>query len=136
MATDATLTRTQKNAVLQVIQKVQLDPAEFSWTEIQTEEWTMQPNQYRASKLIHHGTNYYITFGGLQMNWSPGANRKVESEAHDDLWPAKIIQLEKWLRRVKAEVDAPDLWVAVGKERELSDAASSHLENKPFTVVE
>lgn len=37
-------------------------------------------------------------------------------------------QLGQWLKRIKAEVEAPDLWAAIGEGRLLSDAASSVLE--------
>lgn len=37
---------------------------------------------------------------------------------------------------MKQEADAPDLWEAVAKERELSSAAASSIENSPFTPTE
>jgi len=136
MATDATLTKLQKNAVLGLIQKFQFEPTEFQWELIESEEWGSTRRIYMASQLVHNGTGYYITFGGIRMSYSPGASHKVESEKHEGMWSDKMVQLEQWLRRLRAEVDAPDLWASVGKEHELSDAASSHLENKPFTVPE
>jgi hypothetical protein len=42
-----------------------------------------------------------------------------------------------WLEELKKEVDAPDLWSSVGKEKTLSLAASSpDIENRPFTEAE
>jgi hypothetical protein len=137
MATDATLTKLQKNAVLEAIQKFQFDPAEFDWAEVVSEEWAATSKfHYMASNLVHRGTGYYITFGGVSQICSPGHGRKVESERHSNIWENQMRRLEEWLYRLRKEVDAPDLWAAVGKERELSEAASSHLENKPFTVAE
>jgi hypothetical protein len=138
MPRDATLTRTQKNAVLGRIQEYGFDPVEFRWQDIETEELGPMgfSDHFTASQLIHDPTNYYFTFGGHNVIFSPGSSRKVDGERHNDNWEVKDHQLQKWLHRLKKEAEAPDLWAAVGNERALSDAVSSPLENRPFTSAE
>ena len=54
MATDATLTITQKNEALRVIQDAGLAPAEFEWREgITTEGARLRAGQFRVSVLVH-----------------------------------------------------------------------------------
>lgn len=138
MPTDATLTRTEKNLVLKHIQECRFDPADFRWIDIESKEHggTGSIRQFSASRLIHSPTQYYFTFGGYDVEYSPGSRRKVESDRHYDNWQAKEHQLQQWLHRLKKEVEAPDLWAAVGNERALSGAVSSPLENRPFTDAE
>jgi hypothetical protein len=114
MATDATLTRIEKNSVLSAIQLFQFDPAEFEWVEIKSEEWSQH---FTVLKLVHRGTGYYITFGGLQIMYSPGDGRKVDGEIHEHVWDNKRRALNSWLQRLRDEVEAPDLWARSGNYR-------------------
>jgi hypothetical protein len=68
--------------------------------------------------------------------FSPGQHLKTEVQSHDHDWQVKGRHLKSWLQRIKQEHEAPDLWAEIGKERALSDAASSMVENQPFTVTE
>jgi hypothetical protein len=52
--TDATLTKTQKNATLTHIIGVGLDPADFEWSEVISDEYYMtSETSYAASQLTH-----------------------------------------------------------------------------------
>lgn len=140
---DATLTKTQKNALLPLLTKHQFDPADFKWEPVITEESdtfagaiSTNSTRFNASKLVHASTGYYFTFGGYTTVRSPGTTRKLAEDAHKENWQTKLAKFGTWLESLHAEVNAPDLWAAVGQERALSKAGSSGLENTPFTLPE
>lgn len=137
MATDVTLTKIQKNRILILIQHNGFDPTDFLLTEVESDEYYATSSfEYTASQLRHRSTGYYFTFGSYSLFFSPGFQRKSETKQHNDSWETKEFQLGQWLKRIKAEVETPDLWAAIGEGRVLSDAASSSLENRPFTPGE
>jgi hypothetical protein len=134
MPVDATLKRTENALVFKVIQNHHFEPAEFYWQE--TEQETFCGPNYTVSQLIHRSTGYYFVFGHATVSFSPGSLRKVEAKEHGDSWRIKGPQLKEWLERLREEVQTPDLWAEIAKERALSDAASSMVENQRFTVTE
>lgn len=137
-ATDATLTKTEKNRILKLIVKYGPPPDDFEWSEKQQEEYSyMAYRPYKASVLTHRPTGYYCIFGGHNITTSPGITKKVEDYGHEDQWDKKENACGRWLVDVKLEVEAPDLWATIGQEKVLSTAASSKtLDNRPFTAAE
>ncbi len=137
MPVDATLTKIERNLVLQVIQQMGLDASEFEWRTIPNEDLAgFDVYAFTCSELVHRPTGFYFLFGGYRVRFSPGSTRKVDHEEHRDSWDIKGRQLALWLGRVKGEHEAPDLWAAVERERELGDAAASSIENSRFTADE
>jgi hypothetical protein len=134
--TDVTLTRTQKNTIFKLLTEAHFDPADFEWTEHPlNEDTSMGIVQSRASTLFHRPTQYYFTFGRIYSRFVPGTKNKVEAKARTNDAPADCFRL--WLRRLRQEVDAPDLWATIGQEKALSTAAASaDLDNRPFTAAE
>ncbi len=134
MPTDATLTKGEKNLIFEMIQRRGFDPADFDWREMKSEEWSgLFIDHFTVSQLIHSATGYYFTFGGHTVTACPGKLRKIESEVHKDDWTIKSGAFDSWLTRLKAEVEAPDLWVTIGQEKVLMAAASApNLNNSPF----
>ena len=137
-ATDATLSKTEKNRILKLI--IEYGPPEngFQWSEEQREELCyMAYRSYKASVLTHRPTGYYCIFGGHNVTTSPGLSRKVQDTEHEDQWDKKENACGKWLIQVKIEVDAPDLWASIVQETALPKAASSaNLDNRLFTPPE
>jgi hypothetical protein len=132
--TDATLTRIQKNQVLQLILGYGPPPSDFQWTEKQQEEAS---GSYRVSVLTHRPTGYFAVFGAHSITVSPGIKTKVEKFWHEDDWANKTNICTHWLVDLQEEVTAPDLWATIGQEKALSTAASSaSLDNRPFTAAE
>jgi hypothetical protein len=138
ISTDATLTKAEKNAALKALSGLNLDPGEFEWTENEKQELPgMTSPYYRRSILTHRPTRYYFIFGGAKSEFSPGVTSKVQSEVHENDLSTRKNCLAVWLQRLSEEIDAPDLWASIGKEKVLSNAASSSdLENKPFNADE
>jgi hypothetical protein len=97
MPIDATLTETEKNDVLQAVIKYKFNPADFKWVETILKESKafrgvrVGETEFTASKLIHIPTQYYMTFGGYTITWSPGITRKVDQEGHEDLWLRRFL---------------------------------------------
>ncbi len=113
------------------------DAADFEWSEVDLGESYMGGvTLYSVSCLTHPSTEYYFVFGESSVKCSPGRRSKVEREYKVDSWNVKFDNFRVWLQSLRHEVDAPDLWAEVGKEREVSDAASSMVENLPFTPSE
>ena len=114
------------------------DPAEFEWVQERREEHTGYSNfTYQVSTLIHRPTGFYVVFGSHWLTISPGPRRKVEEEQHEGYW-GKIERIVGiWLRRVRAEHQAPDLWAMALQDREFL-RLSSVLEatNTNFTSEE
>ena len=137
-ATDATLTKTEKNRILKLILEYGPPPDDFEWSEKQREEYSyMSYRPYKASVLTHHPTGYYCIFGGRSVTTSPGLNKKVEEVDHENRWEKKENACGRWLIDLKLEVEAPDLWASISQEKVLSTAASSAgLDNLPFTAAE
>lgn len=92
------------------------------------------------SQVRHGPTGYYFMFdfqnGAHFCEFSPGEDT-VEVLAFPEVWSRQFACASNWLAFLKREVDAPDLWAAIGKEKQLvSDAARSDDDNKPFTIEE
>jgi hypothetical protein len=138
MPKDATLTKVQKNEVFRRVSGASLRPEAFEWvTELMPEyEMGRKTDDYSVSTLRHRSTGYFFTFGQYRVRFSPGIKTKVELEDHNLEWNRKFQLLAVWLRVVKEEDEAPDLWAAIESERALSDAASTSTNNEPFTPQE
>jgi hypothetical protein len=137
-ATDATLTKTEKNRILKLILEYGPPPDDFEWSEAQREEYTyMTYRPYKVSVLTHRPTGYYCIFGGHNVTTSPGITKKVQDYGHEDRWDQKENACGRWLIDIKLEVEAPDPWASIGQEKVLSTAAASRdIDNRPFTAAE
>ncbi len=77
-----------------------------------------------------------MIFGGLNVVYSPGTTRKEEREEHRDSWENRYSSFRAWLSCLRNEIDAPDLWAAIGQEKALFAAVSTTSNNDPFTPSE
>jgi hypothetical protein len=117
-ATDATLTKLQRNAVLKWVVEEEGGPEEFDWSEIEELETTQYSNNtYRVSVLTHNATGFYVVFGQHYLTISPGPTRKVEEVNLYQNWGARERTVRTWSQRVKAEHEAPDLWAMALQDR-------------------
>src|SRR5260370_17240081 len=123
MLTDAALTKTQKNLVFRSVKRFKFDPSDFQWNEVISEEG--YGVIFTVSSLVHLPTQYYFTFGGYELEWSPGRKTKVERESHNHNWSKKSSRFEEWLRDLKDQVDQPDLWAIALQEKTLADLSNS-----------
>src|SRR5260370_41745187 len=89
--TDATLTKTQKNAALDCILAAGFDAADFEWSEVNLGESYMGGvAPYGVSCLTHSSTEYYFAFGHSSVKYSPGQRSKVERDYDVNSWNVKF----------------------------------------------
>jgi hypothetical protein len=144
MPTDATLTKTERNAVLQALSKYKFDLREFEWKDIQLNESDVyagragfNSKEFTGSKLVHVPTEYYFAVGGYSVISCPGPKGKVQQESHNGDTKVKDGYLETWIKRLRDEVDAPDLWERILKSKKLADLpVSPEVDNRPFSKKE
>jgi hypothetical protein len=134
---DSLLLKSQANDVLRAIEYFGLDPAEFRW------EWTSSRYVSRqvVSKLTHLASGFYFVF-----DLSSGKNHVgIFSPAEDTPnavqgstgWQAHVAVVSSWLRNLKREMDAPDLWAAAPTPGSLLTAGvAPEIANTPFTAQE
>lgn len=138
MPQDALLRKTEQNQIFDLIVGNGLNPADFCWGEKTTREGDgMYTYEVRASVLTHRATGYYFLFGDYNVEFSPGQRRKVDWERGIQAFVLKQSICEKWIRELKKEIAAPDLWETVlqnSEFRELTDVLQS--ENTGFTHAE
>lgn len=102
------------------------------------------PNQDNLSlALVHRPSSYYYVFNIDDDNswlpeFSPGSEAELFiSDSDLDNWKDKLTSIQAWLRYLKREMEAPDLWAAISNEETLAEAASSEeMEDTPFTPEE
>ena len=133
--------KSQRNWVFERIKAVGLDPTEFEWSERETADNSSQ----RHSILIHRPTQFYYFFGILPNGthtpeYSPGKDKEVgfaKEMYTGEVWRNIELALPLWLKYLKREIEAPDLWTALQQESQLIDAAvSDESDDKPFTADE
>jgi hypothetical protein len=116
--TDRLISRAQRNDVFALIQRVALDPADFEWGN-ETDQW------YRWEVLRHQPTGSLFKFtdaqrgDGYWLNWWPhDGNGSHLAQS----WREASEMVFRWLRRVKADHDAPDLWGELSKQKAIPTA--------------
>lgn len=136
-ADDVTLTLAEKNAVYRLVEEIGYKPVDFRWEESTHDEplrASISRHFVRASRLVHKATDYFFIFGGAWVLYSPGQRTKTATEEHFNDWQAKQAYFTTWLRRLRMEIDVPDLWAIAAAEQEIIEASQSEgLNNKNFT---
>ena len=133
------LLQTQKNQIFDLIKKASLDPSDFEWKSVRTRGIQ---KERAVSLLSYKHTRYYFLFdvGSKSEHWieySPSQNVAVRPLGHVTSWGILLSHVQDWTNRLKAEIDAPDLWTILAQERKLIDT-TSHLgtDNSQFTAEE
>jgi hypothetical protein len=121
MAQHQVLLRTQKNELFGIIQKIGLDPTKFDWKEEEVFLIDQRPPQTQImSKLIYVNSPYFYKFhiepNLYQPERCPGCRAPVEREAFSPFtWSAVLADFTFWAKRLKIEIDTPDLWTEAQK---------------------
>ena len=142
MTIDATLLKQQKNTLLQILIGAKFDPVDFEWQELvlpdhNSNSWMAGGLlEFKVSKLVHRPSAYYVTFGGLNVIYSPGSTQREEREEHHDSWEKRYSSFRGWLSCLRNELDTPDLWTISSQEKALLATASATSINDPFTLAE
>lgn len=139
--TDARLKQTERLDVFHLVTNAGFDSADFKWEEKRDHE-SFRSNmgggdEVAVSVLRHTPTDYYMRFGAFANEFSPGTSTRIDHDKHEGTWKTRIRSCTTWLKELRKEVEAPDLWASVGQERALANAAASEgVDNNPFTPVE
>ena len=133
--TNSLLLKSRRNDVFLAIKQRQLNPLEFEWHEVASE----QSEDTKVSLLVHRLTTLYFLFDVLEhlphCTYSPGTDRTVAIEYPGD-WDGQFNHCKKWLDNLKREIEEPDLWATVAEEKQLVASASADIENTPFSADE
>lgn len=131
---------TQRNAVFHAISSVGLEPTDFAWWDRGLAGFV--PFEGVQDVLIHRPTGSHFQFiyasnGPWAAHLELGIGRPTETLRTDD-WQATIVELHSWLRVVKEEFEAPDLWAELERERQALARPSEggEAENTPFSLDE
>jgi hypothetical protein len=121
--------RSQKSDVLAEIKRAGLEPHEFRWIEEENRE-TIQ----------HDPSEYWCTFrqnGGYHLlEYAPGEDAEIEDVVRP-AWIAARDDVATWLASLARELEAPDLWAELERERQIvGEAPGPEVENTPFTQEE
>jgi hypothetical protein len=93
----------------------------------------------QVSRVVHKFSGYYYQFEyhrELNYGWfSPGVNFPIE-HAGAASWSVQIQYVNAWLKKLKRELEEPDLWEAIANEKVLSEISVEQNENIPFSIEE
>ena len=120
----------QKNEVLLAIRESGMNPLEFEFTESRRPRSTVTSIQ-----LTHVPSKYWFRLHGTIVRFSPGEETSQE-QSNELSWTGKIGKLRLWLGYLKREVEAPDLWASLARERELLGVEPAGAVNTPFSAEE
>jgi hypothetical protein len=151
------LSKTQVNEVTRNIVAAGLDPNHFEFTETRYElpDYLLTD----GALLTRKDSPFYFCFGlgrteseyeemdsdmRARFRWKGGRHCVTCSpgpDTPDDVqvqmtWPDTVFELRSWLDRVKAEIEAPDLWVTMRAEQHVFSPVQSYMTNTPFTAEE
>ena len=135
------LTQTRRNTVLGAIGQAGLDAVDFVW-DIEPSEATvvgLGGEPVTVDVLEHRPTEYWFKFdvdatrASLWAIFIPGRDGVLRRE-HAGTWDYVRAYIQEWLLHVREEHDAPDLWAALGQQRELM--VGEVAENTQFTPQE
>lgn len=134
------LLRSQRAWVFSVLTNHGFDPREF---DLQDEFSTVAgPHQtILAPALVHRATRFYFAFRihpeqptAFWVEFSPGNETQVDSYGSGDWGTVVAPTFQEWLRYVRREIEAPDLWGALRGEAQLvAGDVGPEAENTPFT---
>lgn len=134
------LLKSQKDDTFTFISKQGLNPLDFVWDEIKSQD---DPKTI-VSRLIYKPQNYYFIFDffsnlyGTKRSsfFSPGREVLVERMMSDD-WGEQLFTYVQWLNNIKRETETPDFWSEISKQKKLFETASSNNpNNEMFTAKE
>lgn len=133
---DYRLALTQRNEVFQMVEQLGLDPTGFQWVEAKG-SWGD-----RIHSITHEPTGSFIVIdymaAGVGSKYVLGFWPKTFPVLHQpNDWGTLLPFIYAWLRAVKSEAEAPDLWAMALQERAWLTSAETDIKtNTPFTTDE
>lgn len=130
------LLKTQKNEVLEVIEKFGLNPSEFEWREIEKDPVYYAADAGIISALAHVSTEYKFEFDmrgdTIWATFSPGEESPIGNRECRN-WAEMLILVIEWIRNLKREIESPDLWAMIGEETKIVEVAGAAKTDQSFT---
>jgi hypothetical protein len=127
------LQKTKKNEILVEVRAAGFDPTEFQWSV---------STMHRGSQeiLLHGATDSYFDFifdsSSWRAVWKPDEEAPVDG-GNFGAWNNLMVAARRWLNALRAEVDAPDLWAELERERDaLLRPTLIEAANTPFSGEE
>ena len=122
-----------KNEIFAVIRRAGLDPAEFDWT-------LRAQRQNSQEVLLHEPSGSYFDFIYENAQWAyvyePGVDTPHRA-GRAGTWPYELLEVNRWLGAVRREVETPDLWAELERERAvLARPSADDGQNTPFEARE
>jgi len=133
-----TLMTSQRNEILEFIKQTSLDPFNFRWSEENSRLSEQNLLPLIVSKLSYDNSPYYFLFD-LHKNQhysfhSPGESKLHEQE-YPGSWGGQIAYVKKWLKNLEREVNQPDLWDDLNRQKIAYDQKiHPEMTNEPFSV--
>jgi len=137
------VTRDQKNDLFAFAVQIGLNPDEFTWGKRPSRD----NSKLLVSEIVHVPTGSHFVFdfethiGGWRLTehkveCSPGASTSPES--HQCTVEERPLQFAlRWLERVKREIEIPDLWDEIARQKRfLARSTSSEVEDTSFSQDE
>ncbi|GAH49331.1 unnamed protein product, partial [marine sediment metagenome] len=132
------LLKRQRNQVFDLIRSVGLEPYNFQWSTVKSEESI----GLKVSQLNYRDSEYFFKFDFYEYSsywivFSPGSGRPVEKNLVAPEWESIPPYVSQWLAELKREVEEPDLWAHISEYR-LPEGATPRddTSNKPFAAFE
>ncbi len=121
------LEKVWRNAIIEAVQAGGLDPREFDFDFGDTE-----------TRIAHRWSESHFILGGPWGNWEGTyvVGDAVPWPYHEYVWSNVEKRLEQWAAKVKKDLETPDLWAQLQREREILSRAPDEAENTPFTPDE
>lgn len=121
--------------MFRAVQKAGFDPHEF--------EWRQGPGQLPGehAPALRHTSGAFFQFEIDGTNhygyYAPGPQTLGQSvEPRYGSWHSLLEAVERWLEFLRREIETPDLWSELARERELVASPPAEAENTSFTAVE
>lgn len=132
------LLKSQKNEVFKILQKSGLEPAHFSWADID-----LTPSvAIVVPRLNYLDGKYYFQFMVYEEStkhyckFSPGSEHLVEG-FQSTAWIEQTTHFRSWIHNLQREIEATDLWAEMEKYRiSVSLALPEQVQNDPIPAYE
>ena len=137
MSEHQVLLKKQKNELFRIIEEVGLEPSDFEWLE---ERVKGPQTDYVISKLAYTGSSYFYRFDVTITRYickkCPGLQRAT-GFAKFTGWSSVVADFAHWAKRLKSEIDAPDLWAEAQKYQSVfSLPIEGQIQDVPFSCAE
>jgi hypothetical protein len=116
-----------RNAIIEAVQAGGLDPREFDFDFGDTE-----------TRITHRSSESYLILGGAWGDWEGTyvIGDAVPRPYREVIWPKVEDRVKQWAVEVKTDLETPDLWAQLQREREILDWGADETENTLFTPNE